>query len=337
MIAYWSMYVLSLFPEKQGRVYWGFIFVVLTIFIGYRYEVGCDWEQYHYLFGLMSQSFDNAMNVIDPGYGLVNWAISSMGGGVIHVNLVCAALFSAGLITFARHQPMPVLALAIAIPYMVVVVAMGYTRQAVALSFLMMALSYLGGGRNIRFFVFLLIGAVFHKTIVVLLPLGMIGIARGRGITNYLVLGASVWFGVILAIDSAETLWKNYVDAQMESQGAMIRVAMNAVAAVVFLLVRKEWNRRFDDGYLWVWMAWAAIACVPFLNIATTAVDRMALYFLPLQIIVFCRLPMLLSRKSERQLATLGIVAGYAMVMFVWLNFAAHSQCWLPYRSALFQ
>jgi hypothetical protein len=28
-------------------------------------------------------------------------------------------------------------------------------------------------------------------------------------------------------------------------------------------------------------------------------------------------------------------VVGYASVLFVWLNFAVHSKCWVPYENAL--
>jgi hypothetical protein len=31
-----------------------------------------------------------------------------------------------------------------------------------------------------------------------------------------------------------------------------------------------------------------------------------------------------------------GIVAGYALVLYVWLNYAAHARYWVPYGNVLF-
>jgi hypothetical protein len=33
---------------------------------------------------------------------------------------------------------------------------------------------------------------------------------------------------------------------------------------------------------------------------------------------------------------SLGIVLGYGLVLFVWLNYAIHAGSWLPYRNILF-
>jgi len=338
MTTYWALFLLSILPEQRSealnRLFWFVVFVVMVVVIGFRFEVGCDWGGYFRMYMQSEGNLARALLIADPGYGLINWLGGYLGGGYHFVNAVCALFFVSGLLVFVRHQPLPSLALAIAIPYMTVVVAMGYTRQAVALGFLMVALTRLGYGRNISFYVLVLIGALFHKTVVVLLPLGVLGLARGRGITNWLAFGLALWWGSFLVLESYERLWVNYVDAQMQSQGATIRVAMNVFPAVAFLIFKKRWDEKYDDGYLWQWIAWASILCVPLLQIATTAVDRMALYFLPLQVIVFSRLPLLFDEKQQALIGRL-IILGYASVLFVWLNYAVHAKCWVPYGNAL--
>jgi EpsG family len=337
--AYWSLFLLSLFPEQRTklarRIFWTFAFLAIVVLVGLRLEVGCDWDQYFYIYKASQSSFSKAFSVIDPGYAFINWLAGRMGGGYHLANLISATLFTTGLVIFVKHQPLPVLALVVAIPYMTIVVAMGYTRQAIALGFLMAALTRLGHGRNIAYFLLILLGALFHKTVVVLLPLGLVSTARGLGLMNWFAFGFAMWSGSILILDSYETLWTNYVDERMQSEGALIRVSMNVAAALVFLYMRKFWDRRFKDGYLWQWIALASLASLLMLPIATTAVDRMALYFLPLQIIVFSRLPLLFPGKEARQNLTRLIVLGYAAVLFVWLNYAAHSVCWVPYHNAL--
>ena len=54
---------------------------------------------------------------------------------------------------------------------------------------------------------------------------------------------------------------------------------------------------------------------------------------MPLQIVVFSRLPIVLgSGNGGRELWVGFVVMYYATVHFVWLNFATHAQYWLPYK-----
>lgn len=340
MIAYWTMYLLALLPERRqltnSGLFWGFVFVLLTLLIGYRFEVGCDWWAYKMWYMRAQYSLESSLSMGDPGYTVMNWFAGALGGDYHLANLFSAGIFTFGLLYFVRRQPAPILALAVAIPYTIIVVGMGYTRQGIALAFLMIALTRLGKGRNISFFLIVLVGALFHKTVAVLLPLGLISVAQDRGLMKWFVFGFAAWMGSFLVLDSAEQLWQNYVEADMQSQGALIRVAMNGVAAGAFLIFRKRWKRAFDDEYLYFWFAMAALACIPMLSITSTAVDRMALYILPLQIAVFSRIPLLVG-KGNRTLMSVGVVAGYALVLGVWLNYAAHSRCWIPYQNVLFQ
>ena len=65
---------------------------------------------------------------------------------------------------------------------------------------------------------------------------------------------------------------------------------------------------------------------------SSTAVDRVALYFIPVPMYVFSRLPDALWRGRHRLAVRGGVVAYYGLVMFVWLNFATHSKYWVPYQ-----
>jgi hypothetical protein len=54
---------------------------------------------------------------------------------------------------------------------------------------------------------------------------------------------------------------------------------------------------------------------------------------LPLQLVVFSYLPDALGRRGGRNnLLTLLVLLYYAVVQFVWLNYAVHAQYWLPYH-----
>ena len=55
------------------------------------------------------------------------------------------------------------------------------------------------------------------------------------------------------------------------------------------------------------------------------------MYLIPIQLFVFSRVPRLARTVRGRTPLVLGVVAYYAAVMFIWLNFAVHAEYWLPY------
>ena len=141
----------------------------------------------------------------------------------------------------------------------------------------------------------------------------------------------------MLLADDAERLWGSYVDSSLSSaaDGAPVRVAMNALAGILFLVFRKRFVD--NDGALRAWsmLALASIACVPLLLVSLTAVDRLALYLLPLQIYVAGSITRVPVSKLGRTGLVLGVIFLYSAVLFVWLNFASHSGAWVPYNSVL--
>ena len=341
MWPYWLMYLVPawgvLLPGRlkasQAWLPWAMVFVLFTLMMGLRHQVGGDWLNYLPLFRqTATMSFGEVMVRGDPGYYGVNWLVGRLGGDIYHVNLVCAAILMWGTVRFCRDQPNPWLALLAAVPYMLIVVGMGYTRQAVALGFALLGLAALGQGRIRSFVIWIAIGACFHKSAVLLLPIAALAASRNRFLTVSLVGLTTLLLYYLLLADASEALWENYVEAQYESQGGMIRVLMNVFPAVLLILFRKRLAPDLQERRLWLWIALFTLACLPLVGLASTAVDRVALYLIPIQLFVFSRIPRLASSVPVRTPLVLGVVGYYAAVQFVWLNFATHSGYWVPYK-----
>jgi len=326
------------YTDGVKRAFWcsaGALFIML---IGFRHQVGGDWGSYlsHYAC-TVDASFVFALVTNDPAYGALNWAMAHLGWGVYGVNVVCALIFVAGLWRFLRLQPLPWLGLIAATPYLVIVVSMGYTRQAVAIGFGLWALAVLQQARFRRFFFYVALGALFHKSAVILFPFGFVmGDRRTRIRDGIFWGGLALGIGVILLQEKFDSMWTQYVEQQMESTGALVRVAMNALAGVVVLL----WGRalRIPDSVRPVYKAMALICIVslPLTLVISTAVDRVALYMIPLQILVAARFPLAFRHNEVQYMAYVSIVFSYAAVLWVWLNHASHAPAWLPYQNILF-
>lgn len=341
MIIYWLMLLVPvwavLVPKRlkanQVSVVWAFVGALFAILIGLRDQVGGDWFNYLPMFlDIGARRWSDAISQSDPGYALLSWTIYRLGGSIYAVNLFCASVLMCGTVVFCRKQPHPWLALLAAVPYMLIVVGMGYTRQSVALGFALLGLSALGDGRIRAFLIWVGIGALFHKSAVLLMPIAALASSRHRMLTIGLVGATTVLTYFLLLEDSSEDLWANYVEADMQSQGGAIRVAMNAIPALMLLLFRGRLEPESRRLKLWMWMAVFSLLCVPLAGLASTAVDRVALYLIPVQLFVFSRLPRLAGTSRMRGALVFAILGYYVAVQFVWLNFAAHAGYWVPYR-----
>jgi len=307
--------------------------VLMALLIGLRFHVGADWIPYEYIFSeAKHETMGSLPAIADPGYYLINIVVQWFGGELWTVNLICGLLFAWGLMRLCEAQERPWLAAVVAVPYLVIVVAMGYTRQAVAIAFIMAGLaSYFRNGSVLRFAVYALAAAMFHKTAVVALPLIAIANERGR-IINFLVVCALTYVTYHLFLStSVGRLVTNYIDARYAAEGAGIRIAMNLVPAALFLVRSRQLGFPERERRVWRNLALVACALLPMLYLlpSTAAVDRLALYIIPLQLAVLSR-PRI-AMVSER-LGTVLIVFYAATVQFTWLTYAHHARFWVPYH-----
>ncbi len=138
MIIYWTLFLypslVALSPLKTNHQLRQMNFLIFCIFsilvIGFRYEIGGDWNSYLTMLDATSDvSLAKAIVVSDPGYMALNWLSTQLGLGIVGVNLACGILFMNGLLRLCLKQPFPWIGLAIAVPYLVIVVAMGYSSK----------------------------------------------------------------------------------------------------------------------------------------------------------------------------------------------------------------
>jgi hypothetical protein len=315
---------------------WRLVYFLLALMIGLRHEVGGDWLPYlDKVTAATSVSFEETFFHGDPANSLLNWIAAQSGLGVYLVNSIFGLLFTWGLLAFCRNQPRSWLALVVAVPYLITVVAMGYSRQGVAIGLAMLGLVALANKNVIKFALWIVLASMFHKSAVILFPLAVLAGTRRWFLTVFMVvLSTALLFGLLLQ-DAVDGLVAGYVDAQYESTGAAIRVAMNALPATLFLLLRRRFALPPAQRTFWTWMAFGALAFVVLLYVSpsSTAVDRVALYWIPLQLFVWSRVPDAMGRPGWANAFWVYTVIGFsAVVHFVWLFFATHSYLWLPYQ-----
>jgi len=349
MLMYWSMYIMAAFASLSERVrkpnktnhfiiaYLLFIWLVM----GFR-ETGGDWSTYLYMFDIISDMpLVETLQITDPAYGFLNWLSAQLGTGLYGVNIICSAIFLFCLYKFAMQEGKPVLVLAVATPYLITVVAIGYTRQGVAIGIFLYALKSLRNKQVFAYILLVLFAAAFHRSAVITLPLAYFAVRTKSDLLLKVIRIVAIifacYFIYINTTAQFDLFWAHYVQSNhYVSQGALIRSLMSAAAAVVFLVYRKKWKRIWQDGAVWLILSLAALIAVPLTSIASTAVDRMGLYLIPLQLVTFSRLPLLQRNKNSANSMVLLVLLLYGITLAVWLHLGQFSAAlWVPYKSLL--
>lgn len=343
MLPYWLMFALwaigaVLTERRRERGAWLF-FIAATIttilMIGLRYQVGGDWGAYMRIYeNIYFLSLPASMTTTDPGYAAINWFAARTGLGISFVNLCSAALFMGGFARLAWKQPNPPLAVLVAVPYLIIVVAMGYTRQAAAIGIICFAIADVSERHLLRLVILIGVAALFHKTAILILPIALVPIFRRNALFG---AAGGLMFILLFALllrDTSDQMLNNYVQSDYDSQGALIRVAMNVLPAAMFLLLRSRIELPPFQKSFWTTCAILALVSVVALRLAsaTSGIDRLSLYLIPLQSVVYARLPLLLGRGDRALPSIMLSVMGYAfLVQFVWLNYAENAGYWIPY------
>jgi EpsG family len=322
-----------------GRVVFILFAILIALMIGFRWEVGGDWSwDTRRIIRLGDADLTDYLTVSDPGYGMLMWLGAKSGFNIWFVHLLGGGIFAYGLWRFCLNQPHPWLCMAIAIPYLVIVVAMGYDRQAVAIGLVMLAMVAIRHRSMAGFAGSMALATTMHLTALTLMPVFLLG---SRVNKVWAVIVASPFFMVGYRYSLQDSVQKKvqstisgYIETGYSSSGAGVRIAMNALPAFLYFVFRSRLKFGDDERRFLDVLALIALVFVGLLYVSpsSTAVDRMALYIIPIQLLVLGRLPLALARtRADYNLLAASIVVYSAAVLVVWLNFADDASAWVPY------
>lgn len=329
--------------NRNASVFIKFIvFVCLLLFIGLRHEVGGDWGSYlRWYKSVASQGISfNLENVIleDWGYNFLNWISYKLNLGIYGVNIFCAFIFLMGLFSFLNYlgdNRKFYTGLLISYPYLIMVVANGYTRQSVALGLIFLVYTLVLKGKEIAALIPLLVAFSFHKTSAIGFMAFLFGkrkkIALGVGVLAA-VIGV-VLFSYLQMI--LQRYYEFYIGGAMTSEGGAVRAVMNLVPAVLFIFLYRPMEKRFSDSPFWLKINITIVALCPFAFLKFTFADRLLLYFSMIQPLVFSRLERVLKEFEVKSFVIVATIFVYTLSMVVWLLFAVHRNDWIPYQNYL--
>jgi uncharacterized membrane protein YeaQ/YmgE (transglycosylase-associated protein family) len=307
--------------------------------VGLRFQVGADWFNYLDNYNLVQfLSYSQSLKTFDFGYVSLVFVAAKLDTGIWLVNTICGVIMVMGVAVFCARQYNPALTFLVAIPYLIIVVGMGYTRQGTAIGIVLAGLADVDGKKNMRLLLFVLLAALFHRTALLVLPLALAPLAR-RNLLG--AIGGALAFVVLFIVllrQSTDELVATYITQDYESGGAVVRVAMNIVPAILAIVLRKRLGFNEYQRDMWSVFALAALTTLVLVLVtnSTTAIDRVALFLIPLQLAILPRLPYALGSTRQKNAQIFLAVCGYsAAIQLVWLVFATHASYWVPYKTVI--
>lgn len=324
-------------PVKGQQLY-PFLLILLFMFSAFRWEIGCDWQNYinQYSYG---QAFEAAPSRIrDPLWWASLRFLGQAGLPYPWLNVITSAIFFTGVHILARRQPDRLAFLVLLFPILIIGLPMSGIRQAAALGILLIAFVAFAEGRLFRFTVLVVLASTIHSSAMVFLLLVPL-VSRSYSRTRIFLAAVLAIPGAALIAGSSagEVALDRYVDTGIDAAGAVFRVGLLALTGVAYLvLLRRPWLNSTATDYKLVSIGSLGMIGIAFLlPLSTVIADRLAYYFVPIQAVVFARIPFL-QLGPRKTLFTFAAYAALGITLAVWVTFSSHyAKCYDPYKTWL--
>lgn len=350
MLIYLSIYLavalVGLMAKTRGvqNLALGGFGAFLLLFMGTRYETGCDYVAYEERFNRLYSDPDymSYLELEEPGFHMLNRLVHDLGLDYLWLNIFGSMIFLLGLIRFVRMSPAPVLLLALLFPIIVIQLGMSGLRQALALSFLLHALVSFVQIRRIEAGMWILVAAQFHQSAYLFLPLAFMA---GRQFSFKLALISVAFLGpaaYFLLGERAEVYSDRYIEqiyGENASGGAVLRYVLALAPCLLFELYKNRARRLLPSLYpLLRLFSLVTFALAPLGFLSTVALHRMTYYVLPMSLLIFVCTVMVMPKSHVLSRKWLALPAGLLAVYLVgWFTGSKHAAgCYVPYDSFLF-
>ena len=331
----------SNFYNKKKIIFLTFLF--LFIFIGLRDGVGGDDVRYQEYYEAVKSGIETSASNESkekPFFYLINKFASLFDFGYILSVSFFSFIFSISLILFCIYSGNLFFGLMLAMPILIIVMSMGYVTQSVALAFLMLAYVQFIKERVLFFIIFILIGAMFHPSIIVFLGMILLSFLNPKKLTISILAGILVIIFIFNVIFESYLIeqFDNYVGDKLESGGFVFRSVFNLISIFIFFIFinKKELEKIYKILFYFFSISSSLLFLLYLASIPSTAIDRMALYLIPIQILIINKFLNDYYSANSRKIVSFIFFIIYFIYMLIWFNFSNFSSYWVPYKNILF-
>ena len=330
----------TVFNINYKKFYIYLSFFLISLVIGFRHEIGGDWE--NYLFTFNNSNNYNFLEYLKNNYkhsflySFNEWVFNNFNFSIHLLNFFCALIFSYGLIIFCKYQKNIYIGMLVSTPVLVISTGMGFTKQSVAIGVMLLTLSKYKS--ILKSFLLTLVAMSFHFSSFFIVFIHFFERKINKQTILYVaiitLLAAVFIYDQLLSYIQYYILDKYQGKLSYLSEGAIYRLFLNSIPSVLFIFF---YNKFRIVVYSKFWLLISIFNILLFILVVTrpelsSFADRIGLYFLPIQILVFANLEYIISDQKILFRINLITILYYLLILIFWLNFSNHKAFWVPYQ-----
>ena len=343
--------ILSLFESinkfsilLKSKFLYFFVFIIFLIFICFRDQIGCDWDVYEDIFErISSYDFDylikNKGEFFDLGYLTLAKIVSYKFDNSILI-LLYGLFFTIPLFILCYSIKRSYLSLLIAYPYFIVLVGMGPIRQAASIGFLILSVLLISKRKQLLGYFFSLLSILFHQSAFLINSLIILITNRFTNRKKDIFIKTALYIIIfVLFISNANLIFAKlyaYINVNNHNaNGAIFVWMLNFFPSTFYLLFEKKFNFEPSIKKFIKLCSIFVIVNLPIIFFRSVISYRLLLYSFPSTIYIVSYFPEVKFFGDNKSYITLFIILSSFLSLFVWLKFAYHSYCWIPYQNIL--
>ena len=335
---YFIIYSLSLPNLNKDNInfklIWYFVIFVLVLFVGLRFETAGDWSTYLNIF-----NYHKTIPLVaifkepDLLFYLFNWIFANINLNFTYINIFFSIIFFYSLSKLCLKEENPFFVLFLSWPILIVVIGMGFNRQTAAISFIILSMT-VWHNSNFRFFFYILIASLFHKTAIIFLLLYLSKFSFHK-VRFYLSLILALFVLYIIIYQYLPGLISAYIGSRV-SQGAIFRILLILIPSLFFVIKSDKFNH-YLDYKLFKYMAISSFFLMPLFIYNSTIADRIGFYYIPMQIVIIARSISIFQDLFIKKYIFISVSILWFLIFIIWMKYGINSHGWVPYNSILFQ
>lgn len=316
---------------------------ILILFVGTRFEVGCDYLGYSRRFSRLPEyaSIGDMFGAGETGFYLLSASIRDLGMDYSMLLFASGAIYVYCLWRFAKVTDRPLGFLAVCFPILVVQLGMSGIRQALALGFLLLAFSGFISKKRLATAVWIVVASQFHTSAIIFLPLVyLVGrqVSMTRIIVGLVLLGPAVAWLIGERLDVYRDRYVEQIYGENSSSGAWVRYTMIVIPFLLF-----EWRRKLvEEAFPKLYPLLRLFSLITFTMllagfVSSIALHRLVYYAMPVSILAFlCVSRVMATRRNSRMVLALPFMM-YGFYFLAWTQLSRHARlCYDPYQTWLF-
>mgnify|MGYP001287211511 CR=1 FL=1 len=311
---------------------------ILFIFSAFRFQVGCDWNNYYEQYLGYDPEASNSFTLInEPLYKATLELVHFLGLTFPWVNVITSAIFFVGIYKLAIRQPDPLATIIFIFPILLLNMPMSGIRQGAAIGLMCFAYLAFIDKKLLKYIFYVILATGFHTSaliFLVLIPFLGGQFSYSRILVAILLAIPGIFF--LLISSFAQIAIERYITNSYEAYGAIYRIASLAIAATMFLaFFRSRWKDKYEDEYTLIFLAsLMMLFCLALLLVSSTISDRVGYYLIPLQAVFFARIPFFIIPWRIFWTMLPYILIGTIFVGWISLS-SLFEVCYLPYHNFL--